>query len=297
MSKLGSEQDRQTTEAYRKGGLRLATAGTRSPIVAPVTRFLLGLPVFILPTQTDEYFAWTIAVPMTAVFLGACYWSSVMLALIASRRPLWAQTRVSMAVALVFAPLVTAATFIHLDQFHTDKPIGIIWVIAYGIYPVMLTLVMRRQLREPGTDPPRSAPLASWVRGLLITEAVVLVPLGIAMFALPGEFAGEGSLSGLWPWGLTELTSQVCGAWVLALGVFAASIAWENDDNRVSPYLAAFGVLGLLQAIGLIREGDDLQWSEPAAYVFVGYLAATFILSAYGLLRSRQTPDPDPVGT
>jgi hypothetical protein len=297
MAKLGSEADKQVTEAYGKRGWRLATAGTRSPIVAPVTRFLLGLPVFLLPTQTDDYFAWTIAVPMTAVFLGACYWSSAALALIASRRPLWAQTRVSMAVALVFAPLVTAATFIHLDEFHTDKPIGIIWIVAYGIYPVMLALVMRRQVGQPGVDPPRADPLAAWVRALLILEAVVLIPLGVAMFALPGEFAGDAALAGLWPWPLSELTSQVCGAWVLALGVFSASIAWENDNNRVAPYLAAFGILGVLQAVALAREGDDLQWSEPAAYVFVGYLAATFILTAYGLLRARRAPEPDRAGT
>jgi hypothetical protein len=231
---------------------------------------------------------------MTAVFLGACYFSSAALALIASRRPLWSQTRVSMAVALVFAPLVTAATFIHLDQFHTDKPIGIIWVVAYGIYPVMLALVMRRQLREPGVDPPRTSPLAVWVRGLLVVEAVVLIPLGIAMFALPGEFAADGGLSSLWPWGLTELTSQICGAWVLALGVLSAAITWENDQNRVAPFLSSIGVLGLLQAIALLREGDDLQWSEPGAYVFVGYLAATFILSAYGLLVASKAPEPEP---
>ena len=297
MSKLGSAQDKQVTERYRRGGWRLATPGTRSPIIAPLTRFLLGLPVFVLPTQTDQYFAWTIAVPLTAVFLGACYWASAALALIASRRPLWVQTRISMAVALVFAPLVTAATFIHLDQFHTDKPIGIIWVVAYGIYPVMLFMVMRRQLKEPGGDPPRAEPLAPWVRLLLYAQAVVLIPLGIALFALPGEFAADGSLSGLWPWPLTELTSQICGAWVLALGVFSGGIALENEGNRVAPFLASFGLLGLLQAIGLVREGSDMQWSEPGAYVFVGYLATTFILSAYGLLVARRAPEPEPAGT
>jgi hypothetical protein len=296
VSKLGSDQDKQVTEAYRKQGWRLASSGTRSPLVAPITRFLLGFPIFLLPTQTDDYFAWTILVPMTAVFLGACYFSSAALALIASRRPLWVQTRVSMAVALVFAPLVTAATFIHLDEFHSNV-IGIIWVVAYGIYPVMLALVMRRQLREPGVDPPRANSLAAWVRGLLIVEAVVLIPLGIAMFALPGEFAADGGLAGLWPWPLSELTSQVCGAWVLALGVLAGTIFWENDQNRVAPYLSSMGLLGLLQAIALAREGSDVQWSEPSAYVFVGYLAATFILSAYGLLVASRAPEPEPAGT
>jgi hypothetical protein len=294
VSKLGSEEDKQVSERYGKAGWRLATAGTRSPIVAPLTRFILGLPVFLLPTQTDEYFAWTIAVPLTAVFLGACYWSSAALALIASRRALWAQARISMAVALVFAPLITAATFIHLDQFHTDKPIGIIWVAAYAIYPVMLFLVMRRQLREPGGDPPRGERLALWVRATLFAQAVVLIPLGLALFAIPGEFAADGGLSGLWPWPLTELTSQICGAWVLAVGALSGGMALEDDQNRVAPFLASFGIFGLLQAIALAREGDGMQWGEPAAYIFVGYLATTLVLSAYGLLVARRAPEPEP---
>jgi hypothetical protein len=282
------EAEQQRAERYQEAGWRLATSGTRSPVVAPLTRFLLGVPVFLLPTQTDDYFAWTIAVPLTAVFIGACYWSSALLAVIASRRLLWSQTRISMAVALVFAPCITAATFIHLDQFPTDKPIGIIWVIAYGIYPVMLALVMRRQLQAPGGDPPRGEPLDSWVRGILGIQAVVMVPLGLGMFVLPGVFED------LWPWPLTDLTSQVCGAWVLALGVFSGGMLFENDQNRVAPYLSSLVFLGALQTIALARYGDDMQWDEPGAYLFVAYLASILILAAYGLLVARHAPEPEP---
>jgi hypothetical protein len=280
--------EEERAERYRTAGWRLATSGTRSPIVAPVTRFLLGVPVFFLPTQTDDYFAWTIAVPLTAVFLGACYFSSALLAVVASRRLLWAQTRLSMAVALAFAPLVTAATFIHLDQFHTDQPIGIIWVVAYGIYPVMLALVMRRQLAAPGGDPPRQQPVDPWVRVVLWVQAAVLVPLGLGMFFLPGVF------DDLWPWPLTDLTSQVCGAWVLALGVFSGGVLYENDQNRVAPYLSSLAFLGALQTIALARYGDDMQWDELGAYLFIAYLASTFVLSAYGMLVARHAPDPEP---
>ena len=42
----------------------------RSPVVAPVTRFLIGLPLVLLTTRTDKYFAWTIEPPLTAAFLG-----------------------------------------------------------------------------------------------------------------------------------------------------------------------------------------------------------------------------------
>jgi hypothetical protein len=285
---VGKDGEEQRAERYRQAGWKLATSGVRSPIVAPVTRFLLGVPVFLLPTQTDEYFAWTIAVPLTAVFIGACYWASALLAMIASRRLLWSQTRISMAVALVFAPLITAATFIHLDLFHTDKPIGIIWVIAYGIYPVMLALVMYRQLKIPGGDPPRAEPLAAWVRAILGVQAIVMVPLGIGLWVAPGTF------DDLWPWPLTDLTSQVCGAWVLALGVFAAGVLYENDQNRVAPYLSSLAVLGALQAIALARFGEDMNWDDAGAYIYVGYLVTTVLLSAYALLVARHAPDPEP---
>jgi hypothetical protein len=71
-------------------------------------------------------------------------------------------------------------------------------------------------------------------------------------------------------------------------------MAWENDQNRVAPFLAAFGIFGVLQAIGLAREGDGVQWDEAAAYVFVGYLASTLIISVYGLLVARRAPEPEP---
>jgi hypothetical protein len=284
-----AEQER--AEQYGKAGWRLATPGVRSPIVAPVTRFLLGVPLFLLATQTDEYFAWTIAVPLTAVFLGANYWASALLALLASRRLLWSQTRVSITVALVFAPLVTAATFLHLDLFHTDKPIGIIWVVAYGIYPLMLALLIRRQLRAPGADPPRRQPLALWVRAILAVQAVVLIPMGIGLFAAPGTF------DSFWPWPLTDLTAQMCGAWTLAFGVFSGSMLWENDDNRVAPYLSSFAVLGTLQAIALARYPDDMQWEEPAAWIYVVFIVSTFILAAYGWLVARRAPEPAPAAT
>jgi hypothetical protein len=293
LAKLGSEEDKQVTERYRRAGWRLASAGTRSPVIAPVTRVLLGLPLIVAPTQTDDWFAWTIAVPLTAVWLGACYWSGTLLALLASRRPLWAQTRVSVIVAVVFAPLVTAATFIHLDEFHTDQVIGILWIAAYAVYMPLLGWVVYRQLQEPGGDPPRDRPLALWVRALLGVQAVVLVPLAIAMFVLPGEFS-PGDATALWPWPLTELTSQVLGAWTLAFGVFSATLLWENDQNRVAPYLLAYPVLGGLGGLAIARYPDPMQWDELSAFVFVGYLASTLLLGAYGYLVARKAPEPEP---
>jgi hypothetical protein len=253
----------------------------RSPVVAPVTRFLLGLPLFLLPTQTSHYFAWTIAVPLTAVFLGACYWASALLAILASRQRSWAQGRVSISVALVFAPVITLATALHLDLFHLDSVYGWIWVAAYAIYPVMLGLLLARQLRAPGGDPPRSEPVTAWVRVVLGVHAVILIPLGLALFVAPK------SVGQIWPWALTPLTGQVISAWILALGVLAAHVLWENDLDRVRIALITYPALVVLQAIALARYPDDMHWTEPGAWIFLAFLASMLVVGVYGLLALR----------
>jgi hypothetical protein len=258
-------------------------AGMRSPVVAPVTRFLLGVPLFLLATQTDTYFAWTIGVPLTAAFLGANYWASALLALLASRETIWAWGRVSVSVALVFAPLVTAATFIHIDQFDLDSVVGWIWVIAYGVYPPMLALFLVRQLRATGGDPPRLAPLPGWLRAILAIHAAIMIPLAVALFIAPS------SVGDLWPWPLTPLTGRMVAAWTLAFGVLAAHQLWENDLERIRVALLTYPVFGAMQVIGLARYSDDLEdWGDPSTLVYLAIVASTFVIGAFGWLELRR---------
>jgi hypothetical protein len=266
--------------------LRPFTSGMRSPVVAPLTRFLLGLPLVLFTTQTDRFFAWTIDPPLTAAVLGANYWSSALLALAASRETLWACGRISISVAVVFAPLTTAATLIHIDRFHLDTFYGWFWVAAYAIYPPMLGLLLARQLRTPGQDPPRTRTLPLWVRTVLAVHAAIMLPLGVALFVAPEE-AGR-----LWPWTLTPLTGRVIGAWVLGLGVLAAHAIWENDPTRIRPALLAYPFFGAMHVVALLRFSEDLD-TGPAAWVYGGVVASTFALGAYGWWELRRVAPMD----
>lgn len=262
------------------------TSGVRSPVVSPLTRGLLGVPLFLLPTMTAVYFAWTIKPPLTAAVLGANYWASTALSLFAARQRFWSQGRVSISVALAFAPLTTAATFIHLDKFHLDSSgvtlvITWFWLIAYGIYPIQLAVGLVKQLRTPGGDPPRTLPLPGWVKAILGVHAVVLVPLGILMFVAPD------AAQSLWPWDLTPLTSRVLAAWVLAFGVGAAHAVYENEFDRVKVLLWCYPVLVMLQIVALARFGDVVRWQGLGAWVYVGFLASCSVLGAYGYLAAR----------
>jgi hypothetical protein len=203
------------------------------------------------------------------------------LAILASRERVWANGRISIGVALVFAPITTAATFIHFGLFHTDTFFGWFWIVAYSMYPPMLLVMLYRQLRTPGGDPPRTAPLPVWVRAVFVSHAAVLLPLGVIMFVAPGV-AGH-----LWPWPLTPLTSQALSAWVLAFGGIGAHALYENDVDRVRVPLLGYPVLVLLHAIALARFGSDMQWGEPGAWVYVAFLASCVALGAFGVAHRR----------
>src|SRR6185437_399056 len=88
--RLVSAQVVPTTDPYRPFAKAM-----RSGVVGPATRALLGALLFLLSTKTAKYFAWTIQPSLTAAVLGANYWASTVLALLASRMPYWAQGRIS----------------------------------------------------------------------------------------------------------------------------------------------------------------------------------------------------------
>src|SRR5579884_2676320 len=55
---------------------------------------ITGAVLFLFATRTADLFAWTIAVPMSAAFLGAAYWAFVPGLLLALRDGAWPRSRV-----------------------------------------------------------------------------------------------------------------------------------------------------------------------------------------------------------
>ena len=90
-------------------------------VVFCVTVSVAGFQLFVLTEYTDRFFAWTIDVPLTAAFLGASYWGSFALVLVASRQHTWARARVAVAGVWLFTVLTLIATLIHIDLFRMDS--------------------------------------------------------------------------------------------------------------------------------------------------------------------------------
>ncbi len=249
--------------------------------------FAAGFPLFLYSGDTDR-FAWTIKPPLTAAFLGAAYWGSLVLNLLASRERTWARVRIALVPGLVFTTLLLVATLLHLDRFHLGnssdaigRAVAWTWLVVYIAIPPLTLAAVAAQLRASGMDPPRTAPLPGWMRIAFAAQGLVLIVLGVVLFAAPS------TADSLWPWTLTPLTARAAGAWLCGAGLTAAFAAFENDLRRIRAMLAGYAALGALEGIAIARYPHTPDWSGPAPWLYVSFLATMLILALSALLRRR----------
>jgi len=253
---------------------------------------VVGPLLFVLPDRTDTLFAWTIKPPITAAFLGATYCTALAIDMLAARERIWARTRVVYPSLLLFVVLTLVATLLHLDKFHFNSP-GMIarstawaWLATYILVPVATLVLLVSQMRSAGADSPESLPgwgtaLPSWFRGVLAVQALAMLVVGVALFVAPGVVAPA------WPWSLTPLTAQAIGAWLMGFGMAAAHAVLENAWERTYIVYAASVVFGILELAVLVRFAGSVQWTSPAAWLYVLFFISITCTGLYGVYASR----------
>jgi hypothetical protein len=256
-----------------------------------------GLQLFVLSTQTDHWFAWTIAAPVTAAFLGGFYWTATPVAVLSALQTEWSKARVAVFGVEVFLLLTLLTTLMHLDKFHLDDPDRVaraaawLWLAIYVADPLAIGVALFVQLRAPGRDPPRLAELPSWYRSAVAVHAGVTLVVG-AMLLLAPAWSGTW-----WPWPLTPLTARAMASWLIGLGIVLATVVWENDWLRIRPLAIGYVALGVLELAALARFGSDVGWGEAGAWVYVAFLATAIVLGATAVARSRPGRMPGPATT
>jgi len=269
------------------GGLRPSVPGMRRLLfTAAVLVLLAGIQLFVFTGRTDRFFAWTIASPLSAAFLGAGYWAAVAIEALAGRQRLWANARIAVPAVFVFTVLTLAATLTHLGRLHLGagfaagtQLVAVAWIVIYVAVPALMLVLLVVQARTPGADPPRRAGLPGWLCVLLAAQAAVLLGLGIALFAAPGAAAP------LWPWPLTPMMAQAIGAWLIALGVAAGHALLERDALRLRPAAAGYIVLAALLAIALARYPHQFAWGSTRGIAYLIFLATMLLTGVAGLAR------------
>jgi hypothetical protein len=91
-------------------------------VLAALLAAIAGIKLYILTDQYDQFFASTILNPLSAAFLGAGYWTGVILLLFSTAERAWANIRIAIVAVCTFAPLVLVATLLNLGIFHWQVP-------------------------------------------------------------------------------------------------------------------------------------------------------------------------------
>ena len=265
---------------------------------ASVLVFVIGIPLYLFPTRTDELFAWTIQPPITAAFLGGGYWASVLLELLAARERSWANARIAIPAVFGFTALTLVVTLVHIDRFHLGsehawrtQTVTWVWLLVYASVPPTMAALWLRQMRGSGQDPPKGEALHPWMLVILGLQGAVMLVLGITFLIAPSDTAPH-----IWPWALSDLTARAIGAWLVGLGIAALHAVLENDSRRVRAGMVGYAAFGVLQLIAVARfaaeedaaGGHVIRWDHLSSWLYLVFLAGMLAAGAFASLGGRR---------
>ena len=200
--------------------IKQTTPGIRVILyIASILVLSVSISLFLLPEHTDVYFSWTINPAITAAFLGVGYLTSFVLEFFSAHEKIWARARPAIPAVWIFTFLTLIITLFHIDRFHFGSPALItvvgtwVWLAVYIGVPIAMGILWIHQVRQPGIDPPRIAPLPKWFRMILIVQGAIMLLVGIVMLFYPDLFIPIGTYRHS-PVALLEH-----GVWALALSL------------------------------------------------------------------------------
>jgi hypothetical protein len=245
-----------------------------------------GISLYLLTESTEQFFAWTIASPLTAAFLGALYLGDIPLLLAARREKVWAYARATAWGILFFTGFSLVATLLHLDKFHlSDQPAsslaaGWYWMAVYISLPLLSIWLIWRQAQEPGHDPKTALPMSGNLRLAYQVMAVLALLLGINLLFTPA--------SALWPWALTPLTSRAISARILAFAGVAWLAARSGDRRAIAASHGSLALRGALVLGAFARFPAEMDPGSAGGMLFLALAAVALLAGGAGLMAARR---------
>jgi hypothetical protein len=254
-------------------------------IVLPLL-FIAGVQLYVLSAYTDFYFAWTIALPLTAAFMGTGYWAALIAAYMSLRQATSVWIRITGLASIAATSLLGIATFLHLDKFHLNSPalltrfVTWVWIIVYIITPFVILWFWITQGRTTD-DSIGAKPFPKWVRSGYLLLGVLTVLAGIILFFAPA------SIIPFWPWKLTPLTARAVSAWLTAYGLACTAVYRENNTSNTQGTRASLLAFCVLQIIALARYFPSFDLTKPLAWVYLLVLLVGVSVAVPGLLSNQ----------
>jgi len=173
------------------------------------------------------YFAWPIAPWFSALFIGVGFILRTYLGFHIWHEKYWYRMRWLKWGNFMFLGVLFIATFWHLDEMNWKSNLGVahIWVIAYIVEPLMLTLIEPHGAESKAAVPAEfsEGPISSWLKRMLAVVYVMGIT-GAAFLFINPAFADTR-----WPWSIDPFDARILAAWPAAVAVWAATMYFAKD--------------------------------------------------------------------
>src|SRR3954465_10851725 len=207
--------------------------------------------------------------------MGSGYIAGVYFFVRVARAARWHRIHIGFLSVTAFTLFMAIGTFNHLDRFLTEHVAFWIWVGLYVTTPILVPLAWWHNRRtDPGEPEPGQPPLPAHVREILLTVGAIQSVVALVLLLSPSTMIEH------WPWLLTPLTAQTLGGWFALPGVTALMMGLDGRWSAIRITLES-QLIGLaLILLGTARAWEDIDTSNPLAYVFVAGIAGLFVALA-----------------
>jgi len=241
--------------------------------------------LYFFPNDTATLFAWTITPAMTPMMMGAGYISGsyFFVRLVMGGKWHW-YTQGFLAIA-AFTWFMLIATLLHLEKFHQTHISFYAWLVLYIITPFLVPILwLRNRKTDPGTPDPVDVVVPDTVRMIARIAGVGMFLIALFMLVFP-----DVAIS-IWPWKLTQLTSQVIGGWFAIPAVVGIMVSTDSRWSAWRILLESQIIALVLILIGVVRAWSDFNPSNILTWLFIGgiLLLLLGVLALYFTMQSRR---------
>lgn len=263
-------------------------------VSATIVPFLMvaSFLLYILPTHTDALFAWTIAPPLSAMFLASAYLGGIWFFVQVLRQKRWHRVRYGFPAVVVFATLASAATFLHWDRFHFGHVSFIVWVALYVTTPFLtLAALIANYRADDGAFESRDFKIPILPRLVLAIVGILALLTGLVLFIDPALLVGN------WAWELTPLTARIVGAVLTLPGTVNVWLLFDARWSAFKPIFQAsiFALVFIVVALAICF--GQLDWGNVVTPLLVVGLVLSFsVYVAFYAYNERKTAASDGTG-
>jgi hypothetical protein len=237
-----------------------------------------GLLFFVLPEQGAALWPWTFP-PLATRFMGALFLGGATCSFVFLRTRSSAGSFVL--VLLAIGDLLIASSGLLGIREIGLTPATALFFAYFSLFAVLLVLTAQAMKEQEGAA---LTPVARALRWFFFIHLLVVLPVGVSMFFLPGWALP------LWPWRMTPINVRLIGSFFFGAAFISFWALRQHHAESLRAVLAMYAVFATMATVASIMHFALFDPARLATWAFFALYCFVAIGSAVFLLRSSRSP-------